>query len=66
VKAVARYREGIRPDVVGLPHHFGQAARHPWAAENGPAAAELYFTGEGYVGNTADQSFHVKVRVYRA
>jgi anaerobic selenocysteine-containing dehydrogenase len=66
VRAVARTREGIRPDTVALPHHFGEAARHPWAADNGAAGAELYFTGEGYVVNTADQSFHVKVRVYKA
>lgn len=66
VKAVARYREGIRPDTVGMPHHFGSAARHPWTDGNGPSPSELYFTGEGYVANTADQSFHVKVRVYRA
>ncbi len=66
VKAIARYREGIRPDTVGMPHHFGQAAKHPWTEGNGSHSSELYFTGEGYVANTADQSFHVKVRVYRA
>jgi anaerobic selenocysteine-containing dehydrogenase len=66
VKAVARYRQGIRPDVVGMPHHFGEVARHPWAAGQGPTPNVLFFTGEGYVSNTQDQAFHVKVRVYRA
>lgn len=58
--------EGIRPDTVGLPHHFGGEAKHPWASEDGPAAASLYFTGPGYIQMSADQSFQVKVRVYRA
>lgn len=57
--------EGIRPDTVGLPHHYGEVARHPWAKDQGPAAAQLFFTGEGYVSNTADQSFQVKVKVER-
>ena len=58
--------EGIRPDTVGLPHHFGGEARHPWASDIGPGAGSLFFTGPGYVQMTADQSFQVKVRVYRA
>ncbi|GBD23303.1 Polysulfide reductase chain A [bacterium HR29] len=58
--------EGIRPDTVGLPHHFGGEAKHPWAENDGPGAASLFFTGPGYIQMTADQSFHVKVRVYRA
>jgi len=66
VKVTARYRRGIRPDVVGMPHHFGEIARHPWAAGQGPTPNTLFFTGEGYVANTQDQAFHVKVRVYRA
>ncbi|MDR7576399.1 MAG: molybdopterin dinucleotide binding domain-containing protein [Armatimonadota bacterium] len=65
VRAVARYREGIRPDTVAMPHHFGGVARHPWAEGQGPSPNSLFFTGEGYVANTADQSFHVKVRVYK-
>ncbi|GIX47178.1 MAG: molybdopterin oxidoreductase molybdopterin-binding subunit [Candidatus Tectimicrobiota bacterium] len=65
VKVRARYTEAIRPDTVGMPHHYGMWV-HPWAKGQGPAASELFFTGEGYVANTADQSFHVKVRVYRA
>ncbi len=66
MKVTARYREGIRPDTVGVPHHYGDVARHPWADRQGPTPNLLYFTGVGYVTNTADQSFHVKVRVYKA
>ncbi len=65
VRVIARYREGIRPDTVGMPHHYGEVARHPWAKGQGPSSSELFFTGEGYVANTADQSFQVKVRVYK-
>ncbi len=65
VRTIARYREGIRPDTVGMPHHYGEAIRHPWTAGQGPTPNSLFFTGEGYVANTADQSFHVKVRVYK-
>jgi anaerobic selenocysteine-containing dehydrogenase len=58
--------EAIRPDVVGLAHHFGEVARHPWTQGQGPTPNTLFFTGEGYVTNTADNSFHVRVRVYKA
>ena len=36
---------------------------HPQNKGQGPSANEIYFTGEGYMTNTADQSFHVKVKV---
>ncbi|GAB4334375.1 MAG: sulfur reductase subunit SreA [Dehalococcoidia bacterium] len=65
VRAKVALTEGIRPDTVGLPHHFGGEAKHPWASDDGPAAASLFFTGPGYVQMTADQSFQVKVRVSR-
>ncbi|MBI2324236.1 MAG: molybdopterin-dependent oxidoreductase [Chloroflexi bacterium] len=65
VKVQARLVEGIRPDVVGMPHHYGTWT-HPLAKGQGPAAAELFFGGEGYITNTADQSFQVKVRVTKA
>ncbi len=58
----AVFCEGIRPDVVGIPHHFGMWT-HPVNEGQGSSPNELYFTGEGYTTNTADQSFHVKVRV---
>jgi anaerobic selenocysteine-containing dehydrogenase len=66
VKVTARYRESIRPDTVAMPHHFGNIARHPWTEDQGPTPNTLFFTGEGYVSNTADQSYHVKVKVYKA
>jgi len=66
LKVHARFREGIRPDTVGMPHHFGDVARSPWTKGQGPSPNSLYFTGEGYVGATADQSFQVKVRVFKA
>ncbi|MEE8471483.1 MAG: molybdopterin dinucleotide binding domain-containing protein, partial [Dehalococcoidia bacterium] len=64
VKARARYIEGLRPDTVAMSHHYGMWV-HPWADGHGPTPNELFFTGEGYVTNTNDQSFHVKVRVYK-
>lgn len=64
VKAKARYMEGIRPDTVGMSHHYGNWT-HPWNKDGGPTPNSLFYTGEGYVANTADQSFHVKVRVYK-
>jgi anaerobic selenocysteine-containing dehydrogenase len=54
--------DSIRPDTVALPHHFGLWT-HPQNKGQGPSANEIYFTGEGYLTNTADQSFHVKVKV---
>jgi anaerobic selenocysteine-containing dehydrogenase len=66
IKVTARYRELIRPDSVAMPHHYGEYARHPWIKGHGPSPNELFFTGEGYVTNTADQTFCVKVRVSKA
>ncbi|HXF82903.1 MAG TPA: molybdopterin-dependent oxidoreductase [bacterium] len=65
VRVRAHYTQAIRPDTVGLPHHYGLWS-HPGAKGQGPTANALLFTGEGYVANTADQSFHVKVRVFKA
>ncbi|MFQ5897614.1 MAG: molybdopterin-dependent oxidoreductase [Candidatus Methylomirabilia bacterium] len=65
VQVRARLTEGIRPDTVGMPHHYGMWT-HPWAKGQGPTANVLFFTGEGYVSNSADQSFQVKVRVDKA
>jgi anaerobic selenocysteine-containing dehydrogenase len=64
IKAKARYIEGIRPDTVSMAHHYGLWV-HPWTKDQGPTPNYLLFTGEGYVTNTADQSFQVKVRVYK-
>ncbi len=65
VQVRARLSEGIRPDTVGMPHHYGMWT-HPWAKGQGASANALFFTGEGYVTNTADQSFQVKIRVSKA
>lgn len=64
VKTRASYRESIRPDTVSMAHHYGLWV-HPWTKGQGPTPNYLFFTGEGYVTNTADQSFQVKVRVYK-
>jgi len=63
-KVKVQYREGIRPDTVALSHHYGMWA-HPRAKGRGPTPNSLLYSGEGYVANTADQSFHVKVRVFK-
>lgn len=65
VRVQAHYTQGIRPDTVGMPHGFGLWT-HPVSKGMGPSPNELYFTGEGYVTNTADQSYLVMVRVERA
>ncbi|MBM2826298.1 MAG: twin-arginine translocation signal protein [Dehalococcoidia bacterium] len=66
VKTKVALTEGIRPDTVGMPHHYGEVARHPRTKGQGPTPNALFFTGEGYVTNTADNSFHVRVRVFKA
>jgi anaerobic selenocysteine-containing dehydrogenase len=65
VKTRAHLTETIRPDTVGMPHHFGLWA-DPRSRGRGASPNALFFTGEGYVANTSDQSFQVKVRVQRA
>ncbi len=64
VQAKAQLLEGIRPDTVSMSHHYGFWV-HPTAKEKGPTPNSIFFTGEGYVSNTADQTFHVKVKVTR-
>ncbi len=61
----ARYLESIRPDTLCLPHHYGFWV-NPITKDQGPTPNTLYFSGEGYVSNTADQSFQVKVKVTKA
>ncbi len=64
LRTVVALSEAFRPDVVGMPHHFGG-----WSPERnkglGPSPNEIFYTGEGYMVCTADQSFHVKVRVLK-
>jgi anaerobic selenocysteine-containing dehydrogenase len=62
VVTVLALTEGIRPDVVGMPHHFGMWT-HPVSKGSGPSPNQLYFSEEGYMGQTADASFHVRVKV---
>lgn len=66
VTTTARYRENIRPGVICMPHHFGEYVKHPWVKGTGPSPNSLFFTGEGYVANTADQTYLVKVKVTKA
>ncbi|MEE8353395.1 MAG: molybdopterin-dependent oxidoreductase [Dehalococcoidales bacterium] len=65
VQAKAELIEGIRPDTLAMSHHYGFWV-HPGVKDNGSTPNALFFTGEGYVANTADQSFHVRVKVTRA
>ena len=65
IKAKVKLLESIRPDTVSMSHHYGFWV-HPLAKDKGPTPNSLFFTGEGYVTNTADQSFHVKVKVTKA
>ncbi|VAW09071.1 hypothetical protein MNBD_ACTINO02-1411, partial [hydrothermal vent metagenome] len=64
LRTVVALSSGFRPDVVGMPHHFGG-----WSPKNnkglGPSPNEIFYTGEGYMACTADQSYHVKVRVLK-
>lgn len=64
-QAKAKLIEGIRPDTVSMSHHYGHWS-HPIAKGKGPTPNILFFTGPGYVTNTADQSYHVKVKITRA
>jgi molybdopterin-containing oxidoreductase family molybdopterin binding subunit len=66
VRVTARYRESIRPDTIAMPHHYGSNTNHPWSKNDGPSPNSLFFTGEGYVANTADQTYIVKVQVSKA
>jgi anaerobic selenocysteine-containing dehydrogenase len=62
VRAKAYVVEHLRPDTVDMPNHYGLWV-HPLMKNGGPTPNELFFTGKGYVGSTADQTFHVKVKV---
>jgi anaerobic selenocysteine-containing dehydrogenase len=60
------FTEALRPDTLAIPHHYGEIARHPVVQGEGATPNTLFFTGKGYTLNTADQSFHVKVRLQKA
>lgn len=65
VRAKARYVEGLQPDTVVMPHHYGFWV-HPVAKNSGPTPNVLFFGGEGYVANTNDATYQVKVKIERA
>ena len=65
IKTKLKVMEGIRPDTVTMSHHYGFWV-HPWAKEKGPTPNVLFPVGEGYITNTADQSYHVRVKVTKA
>jgi anaerobic selenocysteine-containing dehydrogenase len=62
LKAHATLTETIRPDTVGMSHHYGMRGLQ-WLKDQGPTPNSIIPTGEGYIAMSADQSFHVKVRV---
>jgi len=62
----AHLTEALRPDTIAVPHHYGEIARHPWTKGQGASPNSIFFTGEGYTSMTADQSYHVMVRVQKA
>jgi anaerobic selenocysteine-containing dehydrogenase len=64
VKVAAALVQGVRPDTVYMTQGYGLWV-HPETAGQGPTPNSLFFTGEGYITNTQDQSFQVKVRVYK-
>lgn len=64
IETTAQLVQFIRPGTVALHHHYGHWA-HPVSKDSGPNANDLFFTGEGYTTNTADQSFHVNVKVWK-
>ena len=65
VRTKARYFETIRPDTVAMYHHFGLWT-DPKTEGEGTTPNEVFYATEGYVQCTMDQSFHVKVSVYKA
>ncbi len=62
LKVTVKLTEGIRPDTVAMPAHFGMWTQ-PWNEGQGPTPNSVFFTGEGYWTNTADQAYGVKVGV---
>jgi anaerobic selenocysteine-containing dehydrogenase len=65
VRIKAKLLESIMPGTAALSHHYGFWV-HPVAKERGPTPNTIFFSGEGYVTNTADQAFHVRVKVTKA
>jgi len=66
IRVPLHFTEALRPDTLAIPHHYGEIARHPVSTGQGDTPNALFFTGKGYTANTADQSYHVKVRLIKA
>jgi len=66
VKGRVKITRGLMPGVVAIAHHHGNWS-HPIAKERdlGISPNVLLPSGPGYVTLTGDQSFHVRVRVYK-
>lgn len=62
LKTQVHLTETLRPDVAAMSHGYG-LWMNPGTSDYGPTPNVLFFSGEGYVTNTADQSFQVRVRV---
>ena len=65
IMAKVKIIEGIRPDTITMSHHYGFWV-HPRTKDVGPTPNSIFPVGEGYITNTADQSFQVKVKVTKA
>ncbi len=65
IEAKVQLIAGIRPDTVTMSHHYGFWV-HPVAKNGGPTPNSIFPVGEGYITNTADQSYHVRVKVTKA
>jgi hypothetical protein len=62
VKVRDSLAEYVRPDCVLMFHHLGD-----WAGtKREPSPNMLCFASEGFVAMTQDQSFQVKVKIYKA
>ena len=63
-KVKVKLTHAIRPDTVYMAHHYGLWT-HPNTEGQGPSPNLIYFSSEGFVSQTMDQSFQVKVRVWK-
>ena len=66
IKSWAAITSSIRPDTVGDAASLRTVDQSAVNEGQGASPNEIFYTGEGYQVQTADQTFHVKVRVYPA
>ena len=64
VKVKVKLTHAIRPDTVYMSHHYGLWT-HPNTEGQGPTPNLIYYSSEGFVSQTMDQSFHVKVKIWK-